>query len=191
MPLVGDFNVINALAAACAAQSLGIPLRALAYALREIPQIPGRLELIAQEPPVIRDYAHTPDALVRSLAAVRPFVSGKLILVFGAGGDRDPGKRPLMGAAAEAGADRVIVTSDNPRTEDPDLIIDEIERGMSLPHDRITDRRKAMAHAIAIAGPGDTILLAGKGHETYQVIGTEKHPFDERQVVAELLGHAT
>jgi UDP-N-acetylmuramoyl-L-alanyl-D-glutamate--2,6-diaminopimelate ligase len=191
LPLVGDFNVINALAAACAAQSLGIPLRALAYALREIPQIPGRLELIAQEPPVIRDYAHTPDALVRSLAAVRPFVSGKLILVFGAGGDRDPGKRPLMGAAAEAGADRVIVTSDNPRTEDPDLIIDEIERGMSLPHDRITDRRKAMAHAIAIAGPGDTILLAGKGHETYQVIGTEKHPFDERQVVAELLGHAT
>jgi len=191
LPLVGDFNVINALAAACAAHSLGIPLRALAYTLREIPQIPGRLELIAQDPPVIRDYAHTPDALVRSLAALRPFVSGKLILVFGAGGDRDPGKRPLMGAAAEAGADSVIVTSDNPRTEDPDMIIDEIEHGMSLPHDRITDRRKAIAHAIAIAGPGDTILLAGKGHETYQVIGTEKHPFDERQVVAELLGHAT
>ncbi len=188
LPLVGDFNVINALGAACAALSLGIPMRALAHSLRNIPQIPGRLELIAEQPPVIRDYAHTPDALVRALAALRPFVSGKLILVFGAGGDRDPGKRPIMGAAAEAGADKVIVTSDNPRTEDPDAIIDEIERGMSLPHDRVTDRRKAIARAIDVAGPGDTILLAGKGHETYQVVGTEKHPFDERQVVAELLG---
>jgi UDP-N-acetylmuramoyl-L-alanyl-D-glutamate--2,6-diaminopimelate ligase len=114
-----------------------------------------------------------------------------LILVFGAGGDRDPGKRPIMGAAAEAGADRVIVTSDNPRTEDPDTIIDDIERGMSLPHERITDRRKAIARAIDVAESGDTILLAGKGHETYQVVGTEKHPFDERQIVAELLGRAS
>lgn len=188
LPLVGDFNVINALAAASAALAVGIPLRSLAHSLREIPQIPGRLELIAERPPVIRDYAHTPDALVRAIAALRPFVSNDLILVFGAGGDRDPGKRPLMGAAAEAGADRVIVTSDNPRTEDPNAIIDDIELGMSLAHDRITDRRKAIAHAIDIAEPGDTILLAGKGHETYQVIGTEKHPFDERQVVAEILG---
>ena len=191
LPLVGDFNVINALGAACAALSLGIPLRALAHSLALIPQIPGRLELIAAQPPVIRDYAHTPDALVRALAALRPFVAGKLILVFGAGGDRDPGKRPIMGAAAEAGADRVIVTSDNPRTEDPDTIIDDIERGMSLPHERITDRRKAIARAIGIAEAGDTILLAGKGHETYQVVGTEKHPFDERQVVAEILGLAS
>jgi UDP-N-acetylmuramoyl-L-alanyl-D-glutamate--2,6-diaminopimelate ligase len=191
LPLVGDFNVVNALAAACAALSLGIPLRALAHSLREIPQVPGRLELIAEHPPVLRDYAHTPDALVRALAALRPFVIGKLILVFGAGGDRDPGKRPIMGAAAEAGADRVIVTSDNPRTEDPDTIIDDIERGMSLPHERITDRRKAIARAIDVAESGDTILLAGKGHETYQVVGTEKHPFDERQIVAELLGRAS
>ncbi|MEO7216806.1 MAG: UDP-N-acetylmuramoyl-L-alanyl-D-glutamate--2,6-diaminopimelate ligase [Gemmatimonadaceae bacterium] len=189
LPLVGDFNVINALAAAAGALSLGIPLRALASSLAFVPQIPGRLELIAGSPPIIRDYAHTPDALVRSLAALRPFVSGKLILVFGAGGDRDPGKRPLMGAAAEAGADRVIVTSDNPRTEDPDAIIDEIEEGMTSTHDRITDRRKAIARAIAIAVTGDTILLAGKGHETYQVVGTEKRPFDERTVVAELLGN--
>jgi UDP-N-acetylmuramoyl-L-alanyl-D-glutamate--2,6-diaminopimelate ligase len=190
LPLVGDFNVINALAASCAAFSLGIPLRVLAHSLRQVPQVPGRLELIAAEPPVLRDYAHTPDALVRALAALRPFVSGKLILVFGAGGDRDPGKRPIMGAAAEAGADAVIVTSDNPRTEDPDTIIDDIERGMSLPHDRITDRRKAIARAINMARAGDTVLLAGKGHETYQVVGTEKHPFDERQIVAELLGRA-
>lgn len=188
LPLVGDFNVINALAAASTAHAIGIPLSVIAHTLASIPQIPGRLELIADSPPILRDYAHTPDALVRSLAAVRPFVSGKLILVFGAGGDRDPGKRPIMGAAAEAGADRVIVTSDNPRTEDPEAIIDEIERGMTGPHDRVCDRRSAIALAIDIADPGDTILLAGKGHETYQVVGTEKHPFDERQVVAELLG---
>ena len=190
LPLVGDFNVINALAAATAAISVGIPLRAVASSLAIVPQIPGRLELIAESPPIIRDYAHTPDALVRSIAAVRPFVSGKLILVFGAGGDRDPGKRPLMGAAAQAGADRVIVTSDNPRTEDPEAIIDEIERGMTSSHDRISDRRAAIARAIDIASAGDTILLAGKGHETYQVVGKEKRPFDERQVVAELLGGA-
>jgi UDP-N-acetylmuramoyl-L-alanyl-D-glutamate--2,6-diaminopimelate ligase len=188
LPLVGDFNVINALAAASTAHAIGIPLKVIAHSLANIPQIPGRLELIADSPPIIRDYAHTPDALVRSLAAVRPFVSGKLILVFGAGGDRDPGKRPIMGAAAEAGADRVIVTSDNPRTEDPDAIIDEIERGMTGSHERVCDRRAAIARAIELAEPGDTILLAGKGHETYQVVGTEKHPFDERQVVAELLG---
>ena len=191
LPLVGDFNVINSLAAVAAALAVGIPLRALAHSLAIIPQIPGRLELIAHSPPIIRDYAHTPDALVRSLAAIRPFVTGKIILVFGAGGDRDPGKRPLMGAAAEAGADRVIVTSDNPRTEDPEAIIDEIERGMQSPHERLSDRRRAIARAIEIASPGDTILLAGKGHETYQVVGTEKRPFDERQVVAELLGSAS
>jgi UDP-N-acetylmuramoyl-L-alanyl-D-glutamate--2,6-diaminopimelate ligase len=188
LPLLGDFNVINAVAAVSAALAVGMPLDALARSLAVVPQIPGRLELIAESPPIIRDYAHTPDALVRALAALRPFVSGKLILVFGAGGDRDPGKRPLMGAAAEAGADRVIVTSDNPRTEDPEAIIDEIERGMALRHDRESDRRKAIARAIQIAQPGDTILLAGKGHETYQVVGTEKRDFDERKVVAELLG---
>ena len=188
LPLVGDFNVINALAAAAAALASGIPVHAVAYSLSAVPQVPGRLELIAASPPVIRDYAHTPDALVRALAALRPFVTGRLILVFGAGGDRDPGKRPIMGAAAEAGADHVIVTSDNPRTEDPDAIIDDIERGMSSRHDRLTDRRQAIARAIAVAQPGDTILLAGKGHETYQVVGTEKRPFDERQIVSDILG---
>jgi UDP-N-acetylmuramoyl-L-alanyl-D-glutamate--2,6-diaminopimelate ligase len=191
LPLVGDFNINNALAAAAAALAVGIPLRVVALSLGTVPQVPGRLEMIAASPPIIRDYAHTPDALVRSLAALRPFVSGKLILVFGAGGDRDPGKRPIMGAAAEAGADRVIVTSDNPRTEDPDAIIDEIEKGMTGRHERQTDRRKAIARAIEIAEPADKILLAGKGHETYQIVGTEKRPFDERQVVAEILGLST
>ena len=190
LPLVGDFNVVNALAAATAALAIGVPLHAVAASLAMVPQIPGRLELIADRPPVIRDYAHTSDALIRSLAALRPFVAGRLILVFGAGGDRDPGKRPLMGAAAEAGADVVVVTSDNPRTEDPEAIIDEIERGMTSPHERIVDRRRAIARAIELAEPQDTILLAGKGHETYQVIGTEKFPFDEKRVVAELLGIA-
>ena len=187
LPLVGDFNVMNALAAASAAISIGVPLQRVAASLSTIPQVPGRLERIADEPIVMRDYAHTPDALVRSLAALRPFVPGRIILVFGAGGDRDPGKRPIMGAAAEAGADVVIVTSDNPRTERPEAIIDEIERGMSSRHERVTDRRAAIGRALDIAEPGDTVLLAGKGHETYQVVGTEKIPFDEKQIVAELL----
>ncbi len=188
LPLVGDFNVMNGLAAATAALSMGIGLEGIARSLSNIPQIPGRLERIGQTPVVIRDYAHTPDALVRSLAALRPFVPGRIILVFGAGGDRDPGKRPIMGAAAERGADVVFVTSDNPRTENPESIIDEIEAGMSTTHHRITDRREAIERAIQEAQPGDTVLLAGKGHETYQVIGTEKFPFDERVVVAGILG---
>ncbi len=187
LPLLGDFNVYNALAAAASALALGDDVHRVADALTRAPQVPGRLEVIATPPSIIRDYAHTPDAIERSLTALRPFVSGKLIMVFGAGGDRDPGKRPLMGAAAERGADHVIVTSDNPRTEDPDAIIDAIERGMNTAHERITDRREAIARAIDLAEPGDILLLAGKGHETYQVIGTEKHPFDERDVVAELL----
>ncbi len=138
---------------------------------------------------VLRDYAHTPDALARALAAVRPFARARLVVVFGAGGDRDAGKRPLMGAIAERLADVVIVTSDNPRTEDPDRIIDDIEAGMKRPsHERIEDRRAAIARALALAGPDDVVLLAGKGHETYQVRGTEKLPFDEREIVAHLTG---
>ncbi|MGI8509375.1 MAG: UDP-N-acetylmuramoyl-L-alanyl-D-glutamate--2,6-diaminopimelate ligase [Gemmatimonadaceae bacterium] len=187
LPLLGDFNVANAVAAAAAALATGHPLAHVAEALCTIPQVPGRLEVISSAPPVLRDYAHTPDALARSLAALRPFVWGRLILVFGAGGDRDSGKRPLMGAVAEAGADRVIVTSDNPRTEDPEAIIDEIERGMTGPHERLSGRRDAILRAIEIATQGDVVLLAGKGHETYQVIGAVKHPFDEKEVVKEIL----
>ena len=188
IPLLGEFNVQNAVGAAAACVALGYPLAELVAALGTLPQVPGRLERIATAPcPVLRDYAHTPDALERSLAALRPLTRGRLIVVFGAGGDRDRGKRPLMGRAAERGADLPIVTSDNPRTEDPDLIIDEILAGMDARRAlRVTDRRHAIAHALELAKPEDIVLLAGKGHEDYQVVGTEKQPFDEREVVREL-----
>jgi UDP-N-acetylmuramoyl-L-alanyl-D-glutamate--2,6-diaminopimelate ligase len=144
--------------------------------------------VISQTPTVLRDYAHTPDALERALAAIRPFAHGKLILVFGCGGDRDRGKRPEMGAAAEEGADIAIVTSDNPRTEDPEQILDDIEQGMTPGrHERIEDRRQAIDRALRIAHNGDVVLLAGKGHETYQIRGTTKAPFDEKEIVRELL----
>jgi UDP-N-acetylmuramoyl-L-alanyl-D-glutamate--2,6-diaminopimelate ligase len=188
LPLIGDFNVANALAAVGAAVALGHPLHGLAERLSRVPQVPGRLEIIAESPTVLRDYAHTPDALARALAAVRPFTRGRLIVVFGAGGDRDPGKRSIMGAIAERDADIAVVTSDNPRTESPAAILDEIERGMpARKHVRIEDRRAAIAHALSIATDDDVILLAGKGHETYQVIGTEKHPFNEKAIVNDLL----
>ena len=126
LPLIGDFNVTNALAAAAAAHAAGLALETIATRLSTMPQVPGRLEFLSEQPAVLRDYAHTPDALERVLKALRPFTSGKLIVVFGAGGDRDRGKRPLMGKVAAAHADQVIVTSDNPRTEDPERIMDEI-----------------------------------------------------------------
>ncbi len=187
LPLIGDFNVANALAAAAAAWSLGMPLGQIASKLRTVPQVPGRLEVIHRNPTILRDYAHTPDALERALAALRPFARKRLIVVFGCGGDRDRGKRPLMGSIAERRADAVILTSDNPRGEDPDGILDDIERGMrGERHQRIEDRRDAIARAIAICGPDDVVLLAGKGHETYQIRGTARLPFDENQIVDEL-----
>jgi UDP-N-acetylmuramoyl-L-alanyl-D-glutamate--2,6-diaminopimelate ligase len=187
LPLIGDFNVSNALAAAATGLALGESVEAMAAALTSLPQVPGRLERLSRAPAVLRDYAHTPDALERALHAVRPFVQGRLFVVFGCGGDRDRGKRPVMGAIAERLADRAYVTSDNPRTEDPERILDEIEAGMTRrDHVRIEDRRAAIAAAIADAAPGDVILLAGKGHETYQIRGTTSLPFDEAAIVAEL-----
>jgi UDP-N-acetylmuramoyl-L-alanyl-D-glutamate--2,6-diaminopimelate ligase len=192
LPLIGDFNVANALGAAAAAVALGMDLPTIAQRLESLPQVPGRLELLSEHPTVLRDYAHTPDALERALVALRPFVPGRLIALFGCGGDRDRGKRPLMAKAARANADHVVVTSDNPRTEDPERIIDEIVAALPAgSYDRIEDRRAAIAHAIAIADPAkDVVLLAGKGHETYQIRGTTSHPFDEKLVVAEILGSA-
>jgi UDP-N-acetylmuramoyl-L-alanyl-D-glutamate--2,6-diaminopimelate ligase len=188
LPLLGDFNVSNALGAAAAVLAVRGAVPDVAARLSRVPQVPGRLEVIAEAPTVLRDYAHTPDALERAFGAVRPFTKGRLIVVFGAGGDRDAGKRPIMGTIAEREADVVIVTSDNPRTESPSAIIDDIERGMTRgKHERIEDRLAAIARALEIAGPTDVVLLAGKGHETYQVIGTERHPFDERHIVNELL----
>jgi UDP-N-acetylmuramoyl-L-alanyl-D-glutamate--2,6-diaminopimelate ligase len=189
LPLIGDFNVDNALAAAAAAWSLGMPAAEIAARLSDMPQVPGRLEILSEHPVVLRDYAHTPDALERALHAVRPFATNRLIVMFGCGGDRDRGKRPEMGSIAQCNADVAIVTSDNPRTEDPARIIDDIEAGMIAgAHERIEDRRSAIARAIAMAGHGDVVLLAGKGHETYQVRGTVKYPFDEREIVREIIG---
>jgi UDP-N-acetylmuramoyl-L-alanyl-D-glutamate--2,6-diaminopimelate ligase len=189
LPLIGDFNVINALGAAATAYALGIPADRIAERLSTMPQVPGRLELIHGSPAVLRDYAHTPDALARALDAVRPFVEERLIVVFGCGGDRDRGKRPEMGAIAEAKGDVAIVTSDNPRTEDPERILDDIEQGMKgRNHERIEDRRAAIARALELASSKDVIVLAGKGHEDYQIRGTTKLPFDERVVVQELTG---
>jgi UDP-N-acetylmuramoyl-L-alanyl-D-glutamate--2,6-diaminopimelate ligase len=188
LPLIGDVNVHNALGAIAVGVALGMPLAMLASRLSDLPQVPGRLEVVSQRPTVLRDYAHTPDALERALAAIRPFVAGKLILVFGCGGDRDRGKRPEMGRVAERGADVAIVTSDNPRTEDPERILDDIEIGMTPGrHERIENRREAIARALEQAGPEDVVLLAGKGHETYQILGTRKAPFDEKEIVRDLL----
>ena len=189
LPLIGSFNVANALGAAAAAWARGMPVGEIAERLDALPQVPGRLEVLHERPTVLRDYAHTPDALERALEAVRPFTPRKLIVVFGCGGDRDRGKRPLMGAVAERKADHVILTSDNPRTEDPERILDDIAAGMTKgSHERIEERRAAIARALDVADPAkDVVLLAGKGHETYQIRGTTLLPFDEREIVTELL----
>ncbi len=194
LPLLGRFNVENALGAAAAAIALGGGgggrgggVEAVAERLGSAPQVPGRMERLAASPCVVlRDYAHTPDALERALAALRPLTAGRLIVVFGCGGDRDRGKRPVMGAIAARDADLAILTSDNPRTESPDRILDDVEQGMGeTAHLRIVDRRQAIGRALTIARADDVVVLAGKGHEAYQVIGTEKLPFDERDVVAD------
>jgi UDP-N-acetylmuramoyl-L-alanyl-D-glutamate--2,6-diaminopimelate ligase len=191
LPLIGDFNVINALGAAAAAFALGVSVEQIGQRLSTMPQVPGRLEVVLESPTVLRDYAHTPDALARALDAVRPFALERLIVVFGCGGDRDKGKRPQMGSIAEEKADLAIVTSDNPRTEDPEAILDDVERGMKRQnHERIEDRRSAIARALEVARPDDVIVLAGKGHEDYQVRGTTKYPFDEKIIVNELAAAA-
>ena len=189
LPLLGDFNVSNAVAAAATAWAVGEDAGAIVERLGSAPQIPGRMERLAHgEFVVLRDYAHTPDALERAIEALRPVAEGRLIVLFGAGGDRDRAKRPIMGGVAARGADIAVVTSDNPRTEDPDAIIDEIEAGMGeVEHVRIPDRREAIRHAVGMCRAGDILLLAGKGHETYQVVGTERHPFDEKTIVAEVV----
>jgi UDP-N-acetylmuramoyl-L-alanyl-D-glutamate--2,6-diaminopimelate ligase len=189
LPLIGEVNVENALAAAASAFVLGQSPAVVADRLATVPQVAGRLEIISTNPTVLRDYAHTPDALERSLKTARAFTRGKLIVVFGCGGDRDKGKRPLMGEIAGREADCAIVTSDNPRTEDPDAIIDDIEAGMrGSQHERVTDRLSAIRRAIDLAGEDDIVLLAGKGHETYQIRGTTSYPFDEKAIVQEIVG---
>ena len=186
-PLVGQFNVSNLLAAVGAVLELGLALEQIPSALAKFPGVPGRMQQIThslvQDISVIVDYAHTPDSLENLLKAARPFVKGQMACVFGCGGDRDRTKRPLMGAIAARLADQVIVTSDNPRTEDPQKILEDVLAGIPETIKPVVevDRRGAIQAAIAQAKPGDTILIAGKGHEDYQILGTEKIHFDDRE----------
>lgn len=189
LPLLGAYNVENALAAAAVAWARGLGADPIARGLEAAPQVPGRLEAVVTEPfTVLIDFAHTPDALAGALGALKPLTRGRLVVLFGAGGDRDRTKRRPMAEAVARFADVLVLTSDNPRTEDPERILDDLAEGLvGVHHARIADRREAIRHALTVARPGDTVLLAGKGHETYQVIGREKRPFDERAVVRECL----
>ena len=190
LPLPGAFNRANAVLAAEIARSLGLSPEAVAAGLADAAPVKGRFEPVhaGQDFAVVVDYAHTPDGLAALLQAARSLTDSRLIVVFGAGGDRDRGKRPEMGAAAERLADRVIVTSDNPRCEDPEKIIDDIVEGMSRAPDlREPDRRRALRHAVATARRGDMVVIAGKGHESQQIIGDRTLAFDDRDVVSEEL----
>lgn len=190
LPLPGGFNVYNALCAAACALALGLPLEAVAAGLGDVSPVPGRLERIVHGPfDVLVDFAHTPDALDKVAETLKPLVDGKLIVVFGAGGDRDRTKRPGMGAAVARHADVAVVTSDNPRTEDPESIVAQVAAGVAgCEAVRIVDRLEAIQWALDRAGPGDAVLLAGKGHEAFQIVGTERRPFDERRIVEDYLG---
>jgi UDP-N-acetylmuramoyl-L-alanyl-D-glutamate--2,6-diaminopimelate ligase len=190
LPLLGRHNVDNALGALGGALAAGIPLEACAAGVRGIRHIPGRLQAVPndRDVTVLVDYAHTDDALARVLGELRALGPARILTVFGCGGDRDRGKRPLMGRAAAAGSDLVFVTSDNPRSEDPAAIIADILHGVGDAACVVEpDRRAAIAAAVRAARPGDIVLLAGKGHETTQAIGTEMLPFDDAAVAAEVL----
>lgn len=195
--LAGGFNIANALAAIAVGLAHDIPLSQIVDALASVPGIPGRFENVDEGQPfaAVVDYAHTPDGLDNVLRTAREITRGRLVVVFGCGGDRDRTKRPLMGRIATQWADHVIVTSDNPRTEDPLAIIDEIRPGVEsglparpgLRVDYEPDRRRAIALAVAAAGAGDLIVVAGKGHETYQEVRGVRHPFDDREVLRQAL----
>ena len=195
LPMGGRFNVANALAAATVAERLGVPVDTIVSALATVAPVPGRFEPVdaGQDFAVVVDYAHTPDGLAQVLAAAREGAgTGRVLVVFGCGGDRDAAKRPEMGRIAAEQADVVVVTSDNPRHEDPAAIISAVLSGIPAgPRARVTsdpDRRAAIALALADSRPGDVVVIAGKGHEPYQEIGDVQLPFDDRAVVRELLG---
>lgn len=200
-PLVGRPNAYNILAAAAAAMALDVPFSAIEKGIAQLSAVPGRFQVVsdpADDVRVVVDYAHTDDALKNLLETARPLAEGRVITVFGCGGDRDRTKRPLMGAVAARLSDLVIITSDNPRSEDPEQIIDEVKRGIVMPADRtppnapravkstphlaISDRKAAIERAVRDAGPGDLVLIVGKGHEKYQVIGDRTMPFDDVEV---------
>jgi UDP-N-acetylmuramoyl-L-alanyl-D-glutamate--2,6-diaminopimelate ligase len=197
-PLVGRPNVYNILAAVSTATALGLPFDAIERGVRSLEGVPGRFQVVSSprdEVTVVVDYAHTDDALRNLLETARPLARGRLITVFGCGGDRDRTKRPLMGAVAGRLSDLIVITSDNPRGEDPRRIIDEVQRGITADTMRdsrqrplaIVDRREAISKAVALARPGDLVLIAGKGHEQYQVIGSKVLPFDDVAVAREAL----
>lgn len=192
LQMTGIFNVYNALTAACAAMQLGVSLETIVKGLESVRAVPGRAEVLDTDTPykVILDYSHSPDALENILTAVRDFTRGRVIALFGCGGDRDHGKRPMMGEIGGRLADYSILTSDNPRSEDPYQILEAIEEGIRHTQGQYTvieNRRDAIRYALEIAREGDVVVLAGKGHETYQEIRGEKHAFDEKIVVKELL----
>lgn len=190
-PLAGSFNVANALAAAATAIAAGLPGDAVVDGLAAATPAPGRFERVerGQDFTAVVDYAHTPDALAAVLDAARDLTDGRVLVVFGCGGDRDRQKRPAMGRVAGERADVVYVTSDNPRSEDPDAIVEEILEGVPGGTDAVVelDRRSAIAGAVSDAGEGDVVIVAGKGHETGQTVGSEARPFDDRIVVAEAI----
>jgi len=191
IPLIGEFNVDNVLIAYGVLRALGITADAARRALANSKAPPGRMEamVIDSGALAIVDYAHTPDALAKALAAARAHCAGRLYLVFGCGGDRDVGKRPMMGEVAARLADRLIVTDDNPRTEDPAKIVADIQRGIAANHDVLTehDRAVAIRKALRSARDGDVVLIAGKGHEDYQIVGSEKRAFSDQAIVKEFI----
>ena len=194
-PLIGEHNVMNLLGAIATGLALDLDTRAIARALGAVGTVPGRFEQVRAGQPflVVVDYAHTPDALERVLATARKLTIARLGVVFGCGGDRDRGKRPIMGEIAARLADRVWITSDNPRSERPEAIIDEVAAGVARVAgagqrwEADADRRAAIAASLAWAEAGDTVVIAGKGHETYQIVGGETLPFDDRDVAREIL----
>ena len=191
--LIGDYNVLNCLAAAGACLAMGVDLSAVGEALGAASCVRGRLQRVEVDAPfqAFVDYAHTDDALANVLSALRPLTRGRLIVVFGCGGDRDSSKRPRMAQAAERWADRILVTSDNPRTEDADEIIRQIAEGFSpAVRNRVVcerDRRSAIGLAVDLGAAGDTVLIAGKGHETYQIVGTNRLHFDDVEIAEEAI----
>jgi UDP-N-acetylmuramoyl-L-alanyl-D-glutamate--2,6-diaminopimelate ligase len=186
------FTIYNVLATLGTGLTLGLEIEDMAEALKSYPGVKGRVEVVptGRDFTVIIDYAHTPDALEKVIGTFKELNTGRVVTLFGCGGDRDRAKRPRMGEIAARLSDFVIITSDNPRTEEPGKIIDDILSGMkgtATPYIVIENRREAIGWALQNAQPGDIIILAGKGHETYQIIGREKHHFDEREIVGDFL----
>jgi UDP-N-acetylmuramoyl-L-alanyl-D-glutamate--2,6-diaminopimelate ligase len=194
-PLIGKFNVYNTLAAVAVGLIEGIPLSSVVRSLKSVTGVEGRLEpvIAGQDFSVVVDYAHTPDGLENVLRTLKEIARKRLICVFGCGGDRDRAKRPIMGRIAAEYADYIVLTSDNPRTEDPERILDEIEQGLqeagvpSGRYERMADRKLAIQKAVEMASCDDVVLIAGKGHETYQIIGGQTYPFDDRLIALEAI----